>query len=1522
MQLVTALLFGEGPLALSCAQELLDRGHRIQGIASSDAGLVNWARSNQIPVAENPSDWRKFEGGPRPDILLNVAALRILPQDLVELPRIAAVNFHDGPLPRYAGLFGPNWAILNGEREFGVCWHEMRKPTSDAPNFDSGPILAEEAVSILDGESVWSLDVRCFEAGVRSFSRLLGQFESEATEAHPQDFANRSVFRRFERPAGAGFLDWSGSAIELAALCRACDYGRQPNPFLSAKIQAGEGWWVVERAEPGASIASVEHGQIVHADSSGVQIACQEGSLWIRGLKDQAGGLLTPEDWLQACGLEVGDRLPLADACQIETRSDEIQQLLEAESEWLTWFRCLPDELPLLAPGMSAPADPIAAPSWQQACALFLEQLQQSCNGQDLVVGLQSCHPNAAHLPELQEPICPVYLPAACDAAAIEERIVQCDARGPLARDLEARFPQQSIRLSRTAKGDRSFAVLCIVCDDPSAVELPLDCQLAFAVRHDGTRSQIHQPARVHKALPDDQTAWNSTQGELPEDETIVSAWIKQVQAAPHAQALRCRLESLSFAQLDARVERFATRLIAKGVGPGARIGIYLERSAEMIVAVLASLRVGAAYVPLDPEFPVSRVEFIARDAGLAALVTRAEDAERAPCPELLHVLVEATSEAEGCEESEAVSPTISDHLPRPESLAYVLYTSGSTGRPKGVEVEHRNVVNFFYGMDEAIGTPAGPFLAVSSLNFDISVLELLWTLVRGVEVVLYLGEETWTSEAVSAPSRELEFGLFFWGASGNAPRPPGTTPYDFFLDAARFADANGFSAVWTPERHFHDFGGLFPNPQITSAALSTITKRIQIRSGSTVAPLHSPVRLAEDLAVIDQLSSGRVGLAMASGWAPNDFVILRDHYANRKQRTFEVIDQVRAFWRGDSVELENGVGEMVEICTQPRPVQESLPIWLTAATSPETFIQAGRLGCHLLTHLLGQDIQELSDKITLYRNAWDEAGHAGRGTVSLMLHTFVGRDDEHARSVARDPMKGYLTTAISLVEKCAWAWPATKHDMNLGDGRFEISDLSESEQEALLEFAFERYFGASGLFGSVETCVAMAHKVAAVDVDEIGCLIDYGVDPELMMESLPRLAEVLSRANLPRQQRFDGSILAQLRDGGIRSMQCTPSMAQMMVLDPATKRALSHLELLLVGGEALPASLARSLEDSVSGRVINLYGPTETTIWSTSYPLQGTDQRVSIGRPILNTQIYVLDGDGNPCQTGVAGELWIAGDGVARGYHNRPRLTAERFQSDPFSQQPGARMYRTGDLGSWAADGTLDFLGRVDSQVKLRGYRIELGEIEHALCETDGIAQAAAIIREDQPGDRRLAAYYTASSAAPPTPNEIRSSLRDSLPEYMVPQHFIRMESLPLTPNGKLDRKALLAHSTAPSIPEADASPSDQVHDQVQTHIAEIWAEILGVKRVGLDQNFFDLGGHSLLAVRLQIELKKQVSDKVSLVDVFRFPTVREFADHIRQGDDAVQTPNVESRAALRGAARRRSSQVRRPSEPSEPSE
>ncbi len=272
------------------------------------------------------------------------------------------------------------------------------------------------------------------------------------------------------------------------------------------------------------------------------------------------------------------------------------------------------------------------------------------------------------------------------------------------------------------------------------------------------------------------------------------------------------------------------------------------------------------------------------------------------------------------------------------------------------------------------------------------------------------------------------------------------------------------------------------------------------------------------------------------------------------------------------------------------------------------------------------------------------------------------------------------------------------------------------------------------------------------------------------------------------------GYSIAELIDRhAVTHYQCTPSQARLLLAEPESCRALASLRCLLLGGEALPLSLVQNLREFYSKRLLNMYGPTETTIWSAVHEVQSHGQEVSIGRPIANTRVYVLDQERRPVPIGVVGELAIAGAGVVRGYWDRPELTASRFVADPFDSAPGSRMYLTGDLVRFRNNGDLEFIGRNDHQVKIRGYRIELGEIESALGSVEGVASAAVIVREDSSGDQRLVAFWAAEQGVEVAPHAMREQLKESLPAYMIPSAFTKLDQLPLTPNGKIDRKALL---------------------------------------------------------------------------------------------------------------------------------
>ena len=373
------------------------------------------------------------------------------------------------------------------------------------------------------------------------------------------------------------------------------------------------------------------------------------------------------------------------------------------------------------------------------------------------------------------------------------------------------------------------------------------------------------------------------------------------------------------------------------------------------------------------------------------------------------------------------------------------------------------------------------------------------------------------------------------------------------------------------------------------------------------------------------------------------------------------------------------------------------------------------------------------------------------------------------------------------------------------------------------------------------------------------------------------------------REQASDGQLLrALLESSQATVLQATPATWRMVI---EAGWAGSPTLKALVGGETLPADLALQLL-ARCGQAWNMYGPTETTIWSTCWKVEAPERGIFIGRPIANTQVHILDERRQVCPIGVPGEICIGGDGVTLGYHNRPDLTAERFLPDPFGSVPGAGLYRTGDRGRWRAVGLLEHLGRMDSQVKVRGHRIELGEIESNLATHAHVAQTVVIVREDQPGDVRLVAYVVASDGIP-TAGELREHLRTTLPEYMLPQHYVQLEAIPRLPNGKIDRKGL----PEPAATEAGPARSRRTAPRTETEvaIASIWSELLGVSDIEAADNFFDLGGHSLLAMRAVDQIHKRFGRQVHVRHLV-FETLEQMASGL---EDAPPTVPVAPEAA-----------------------
>jgi amino acid adenylation domain-containing protein len=545
--------------------------------------------------------------------------------------------------------------------------------------------------------------------------------------------------------------------------------------------------------------------------------------------------------------------------------------------------------------------------------------------------------------------------------------------------------------------------------------------------------------------------------------------------------------------------------LTGLGIGPDVLVGLYLQRSIEMMIGILGILKAGGAYMPIDPGYPSARIALVIEDSQLGFILTTEQIRATLPASPARIISLDGNAKAIAAQSPDSVPSCATGN-----NLAYVIYTSGSAGKPKGVMVEHRNVVNFFAGMDQIIGVQSGIWLAVTSISFDISVLELLWTLTRGFQVVIH------------------------------------------------------------------------------------------------------------------------------------------------------------------------GEGS--------------------------------------------------SDKIA---------------------------------------------------------------------------------------------------------------------------------------------AEILGH--------------------GVTHLQSTPSLLRALVSDPQSLEALGKLKMILIGGEALHASLVDSLRQSFTGEIYNMYGPTETSIWSTVYRVQEQRGSIPIGKPIVNTQVYVLDSHLRLVPPGATGDLFIGGDGVVRGFLNRPDLTAERFIGNPFRQ--GGRLYRTGDLARFLPDGNLEFMGRADFQVKIRGFRIELGEIEATLEQQPGVEQAVVVAHEGRHADKILAAYVVAKAGESVNPDLLRGALEAVLPNYMVPSHFVLLESLPLTANGKIDRKALL-----PIALQANSSTDggEDPRGEFEQLLAKAWADGLGLERIRRHDNFFNLGGHSLAALKIAFGIQQEFQVDFPLQIFVQHPVLSEQAKRleemvVEQADPAV---------------------------------
>lgn len=1505
----SAILVGNESLLRHAAETLIARGHRIAAIVTRNPDIRDWAVAKRLRVEDQ--DAPTAADAPVADWLFSVANLSILTPAMLARGQKGAINFHDGPLPRMAGINAPLWAIIDGATSHGITWHMIEG------GIDEGDILAARQFPIAADDNALTLNARCFARGAEAFADVVQMLENGVPIRQAQDLSQRTYLPKDKRPEAASVLDLGGTVAGVLNLVRALDHGGYWNPMAEPKLMLADGSFLPVLSAEFVDGVSGQPGQVLATDADTVTVAVADGAVK-----------------LTVDGTISGAALPVLSA---EQKAALTAQTEKAAPHDGFWRKRLAKMNPAVLPGSSdgtarqqIDLGAINGPHVLAATAAILARLAGQAET-DLALRPEGMGGALADWLPLQVQAAPnTSLSALQSGLAVQLQNIA--RRGGFMADLlrrapelrEAARPDLGIALTDTSAPDNA-ALWVVLTDgqnriefDPSRVSPARAARVAEAIRTAASLPGETALRDIPLLSPAERQELLYTRNDTAVDvapETIHQVIDRAFAADPDGIALAFENRQMTRRELQHASNALAAQLVALGVGPDKPVGIFARRSPELVIGALAILKAGGAYVPLDPDYPAERLAMYLEDSGASIVLVQDGLSDALPTHGAQVVHIQCTLPADDIAAPQ--TPVAG------QDLAYLIFTSGSTGRPKGVMIEHRNVTNFFAGMDAFIPhQPDDAWLAVTSLSFDISVLEIFWTLARGMKLVI-AGEES--RLAVSGGHRAMpggmEFSLFYWGNDDG----PGPQKYKLLLDGARFADDNGFVAVWTPERHFHAFGGPYPNPSVTGAAVAAVTKNLSVRAGSCVLPLHHPARVAEEWSVIDNLTGGRAGLAIASGWQPDDFVLRPENTPpQNKPAMIADIDRLRRLWRGEKVAFPRADGQPHEVMTQPRPVQAELPLWMTVAGSPDTWKEAGRLGMNVLTHLLGQSIEVVAQRITEYHAALREAGHNPDDfTVSLMLHTCLAEDRETAREIAREPMKNYLRSAAALVKQYAWDFPAFRRPEGMTNPMaIDLGSLTEDELDGILEFAFLRYFEDSGLFGSLDDAIARVEQLKAIGVGEIACLIDYGIAPATVAEGFPRLAQLRAITNQGVDaEDGDFSIAAQIRRHKVTHLQCTPSMARILVSDPVVAQEMSRLKVLMVGGEALPPSLLAELRKVTSARILNMYGPTETTIWSTVADLSG--DAITLGQPIANTQVYVLDGEGNPVPPDGQGELWIGGHGVTRGYWQRDDLTAAAFRPDPFVQADraapgGARMYRTGDLVRWREDGALDYIGRADHQIKLRGFRIELGEIESALSELPGVREAVAIVREDTPGDRRLVAYVTGQGL---DEGRMRAVLIEHLPAHMVPGRIVALDRMPLTPNRKIDRKQLPVPGaagvqvvgSAPVSPPVSApiappsapisAPANQpaepaaANEDLARALLAIWSETLGVPQIGPRDNFFALGGHSLLAIQLHRTLRDRLGlARLGVTDIFRFPVFDAFVKHVAKLAPVRATKPVEA--------------------------
>ncbi|MFJ8189259.1 amino acid adenylation domain-containing protein [Streptomyces sp. NPDC096094] len=760
----SCVVIGEETLLVECTRLLVARGHTVAAVVSPSTELLDWAEEEGLPAVPFGADLAERLAPLRFDYLFSIANLRMLPEEVLALPTRLPVNFHDGPLPRHAGLFATSWAILDGDKQHGVTWHVMHLEA------DAGDVLKQRTVPVDPAATVHDLDVACFEAGVESFAELVDELAAGTVIRTPQDLSLRTYHGRYDGLPRGGVFDWRRPAADLDALVRATAFGRRRNDFGTALLVHGDDLLAVRAVEVTDRPSTAAPGTVVGAGPDALTVATGDKDVRLTDLATLAGERLDPV----ALAGELDGRFPRPSDAAVAELAEAARAAHRQEGRWLRTLRSLRPVLPPrfgpLYP-VARPAGPVVLPEAlrergtgpeRPALAAALAFLARLTRGDERHVAVSVPRAASPAASGILAPDVPLHVPEGLLDLTLSDLTEVIGTaldglrdRPPYRRDLPLRHPD----LTGAARTGLPVAVvlpggaaepggrpLTVRIDADGAVGFHAGAGLTadherwlaghFAAFLDALAADPRSPLGTADLLAPEEREpllgrWNDTDEEYPREATVTRLVTDIACAAPDATAVRFQGRALGYGELDEAADRLARHLAGLGAGPGTLVGVYLERSPELLVSLLAVLRTGAAYVPIDPIYPPARIGHMLQDSGARLVVT-----DETLGGTLAEFPVTPVPVAGAPTAGPPASPLDRSD---PDAPAYVIYTSGSTGLPKGVQVGHRALVNFLWTMARRPGFDSrDSLLALTTVCFDIAGLELYLPLVRGgtVEVL------------------------------------------------------------------------------------------------------------------------------------------------------------------------------------------------------------------------------------------------------------------------------------------------------------------------------------------------------------------------------------------------------------------------------------------------------------------------------------------------------------------------------------------------------------------------------------------------------------------------------------------------------------------------------------------------------------------------------------------------------------------------------------------------------------------